>query len=214
MKTISIAVGIVAASIAAFVTTAPTYGALITVQNFSFEAPDVADGAFTAGVITGWTAPNTAGVYDPPAGILTPTNGTQTAYSNSGTIAQILAGNVLTANTVYTLLVDVGDRTDTVVPTYTVGLYAGGNLLAQDNNSLEPINGFLTSTVAFTALAGDPRLGGTLEIRLFSNDVQTNFDNVRLDATARVAAVPEPATLALLGITLAALSFTRRRKKE
>ncbi len=62
----------------------------------------------------------------------------------------------------------------------------------------------------YTALAGDPQIGQALEIRLSSVGVQTNFDNVQLDAMT-ISDVPEPATLLLLGLGLAGLGFARRR---
>jgi hypothetical protein len=105
------------------------------------------------------------------------------------TISQVLS-DVLTANTLYTLQVEVGNRLDTPFPGYVVQLLAGGVLLAEDNNSLSPADGtFATSTVTFTALPGDPNLGQPLEIRLRSFGRQTNFDDVRLTAVASAPTV-------------------------
>ncbi|WP_019509136.1 hypothetical protein [Pleurocapsa sp. PCC 7319] len=108
----------------------------------------------------------------------------------------------LTANTRYTLQVDVGNpapnpfvRADlSGFPGYRVELVAGGEVLAQDNNSLSIAEGvFETSTVTFTAPEMHSSLGEELEIRLVNiaetsglevdNNVKlVDFDNVRLFA--------------------------------
>jgi hypothetical protein len=60
-------------------------------------------------------------------------------------------------------------RADLTFGGYEVQLRAGGALLAQDNNTLAVAAGiFEASTVVFSALATDPNLGSSLEIRLVS----------------------------------------------
>src|SRR5262249_15473458 len=112
--------------------------------------------------------------------------------------------------------VDVGDRKDSTLTKYTIGLYAGGNLLAQDDSSLTPNDGWLTSTVTYLAGAADPFLGQALEIRIAfktGGGIQTNFDNVRLDGTPQEPfTVPEPASLALAGFGVGALAILSRRR--
>ena len=201
--------------------------ALLTLVNASFEDPVVADGVFSpppTPPITGWIVGGGtgAGVFNPVSGVhyIGPgtTDGLQVAYSNGGgsNIAQVLS-DVLTANTQYTLQVDIGDRIDTAFGGYTVDFLAGTTVLASDNNTLTPNGGFLESTVTFFAPLGHANLGQALQIRLTSNGVQTNFDNVRLDATpVRVSAVPEPATLCIwsgLGLVLVGAAYRRRSKK-
>src|SRR5207253_9600448 len=108
---------------------APARAALVVVPNFSFESPDLnVDGGFTVGVIASWTTNTAGGVFDPNSSqytIIQATNGDQVAYSNGGSISQILS-DVIAANTVYTLQVDIGDRIDTPSPGYSIGLYTGG----------------------------------------------------------------------------------------
>lgn len=192
----------------------PAWAQTISVTNPGFESNALADGGFTLS-ITGWTIAGSAGTYNPtstqyPGGV---PEGMNVAFINGGSISQVL-GATLTADTSYTLQVDVGDRADTPFPVYSVGLYAGGVLLAEDPGLLLPPNGtFLTSTVTFLALVGNPNLGQPLEIRLANNGVQTNFDNVRLEALD-VAAIPEPGTCALVAMGLLPLagSVVRRRR--
>jgi hypothetical protein len=125
---------------------------------------------------------------------------TQNPGSGVAGISQTLSSSLI-ADTKYTLSVDVGNPLDydnfglTGFPGYIVQLLAGGNVLAQDNNSFNPTEGtFATSTISYIALASDPNIGNPLEIRLLNplqgNGREVDFDNVRLDA----AAVPEPAS--------------------
>jgi hypothetical protein len=89
-----------------------------------------------------------------------------------------------------------------------VQLWAGGELLAEES-SLTPAAGtFDTSVVTYLASAGSPLLGQPLEIRLVSSGNQINFDDVRLDA------IPEPGTLALLGLGLGLLAGGRRLRRS
>lgn len=145
---------------------------------------------------------------------------TQAPGSGVAGISQTLSSN-LTAGTNYTLNVDVGNPLDyggfglTGFPGYTVQLLAGGNVLAQDNSSLQISEGtFATSTVSYTASASDPNIGGLLEVRLLNplqgNGREVDFDNVRLDAAT---AVPEPSsTVSTLVIgALGAASILKRK---
>ncbi|GAB4264785.1 MAG: hypothetical protein Kow0092_16650 [Deferrisomatales bacterium] len=157
----------------------------VPVANAGFEATVLADGTWASVAPPGWTKVGSAGTFNPTAAQFPgeAPEGANTAYSNGGTLVQTLA-ETLTAGTTYTLTVQVGDRVDTPFPGYRVqlGVDSGGFvLLAEDNNTLAPNGGFLTSTVAYTATAGDP-VGANLQIRLVSSGVQTNFDDVNLVA--------------------------------
>ncbi|MCC7199280.1 MAG: multicopper oxidase domain-containing protein [Gammaproteobacteria bacterium] len=185
----------------------------VTVNNASFEAPDctVSGGAcindavrgnYTAGTAAGWTAATSAGVFR-PIGVITPTQGAQVGYSNGGMLSQVLSESVA-ANTVYTLSVDVGDRSDIGFPGYTVGLYAGGTLLAENVGMASSVtSGWATSTLTYATGATPP--AGALEIRLKSAGGQTDFDNVRL--TRQSTNFDDPALDAVPGARIDASAF-------
>jgi hypothetical protein len=202
--------------------------ALITVANNSFEAPiitvpqgfiTVSSGTsnnwtFTGGTQQGFANPvaahNAGGSwYGSSPGIIP--DGNQVAWSNGGTISQTLSGTLQT-NTVYTLSAFVGNRLSVNFPGYSIGLYAGGNLLAS-NSGVTPADGtFAPVTVSYTSgISVTP--GQALEIRLTSLSGfqgQTNFDNITLDA----ASIPEPsAILGLLGFGLLGIASKLRQKQ-
>ncbi len=191
----------------------------ISVLNSSFEQPGNGPGGF-GGVIPGWTdgdgAGTQAGTFNPttsryPLGL---SDGDDVAFSNSPVISQVL-GDVLEADRIYTLEVDVGDRNDTNFPGFDVELLAGGNVLGGvDETSLAvPNGGFATAVVNFEVLPGDPNIGLPLEIRLSTNGGQTNFDNVRLTAIV----TPEPASIAIwtgLGLLICAMGLIDRRRNS
>jgi hypothetical protein len=201
--------GVVLASVAGLTASAPAGS--IFVENHSFEALELPDGAWQRGAPEGWTTlEGRFGVFNPPVetfpfGV---PDGVNTTYSNNGTLSQVLDA-VLEPNTLYSLEVELGNRTDTPFPGYLVQLLAAGSLLAEDTGSLAPPSAtFATSEVTYTATIADAHLGGALEIRLVSFGIQTNFDDVRVTATV----IPAPGMLALLGVAgLAGCSRRRRR---
>ncbi len=126
---------------------------------------------------------------------------------------------VLGLSTQYTLTVEVGNFSDagggsfdfTGFPGYRVDLFAGGILLASDDNTLSPGEGiFETSVVSFTTGDSHPNAGQPLAIRLVNLNgpgSEVNFDNVRLDASA----IPEPSSVFLGAIGMICLMLKRNR---
>ena len=199
----------------------------IPVVNFGFELPVGGDGGFTDEVIPGWVVdfPNVgafaAGVYNPPAGEITPSEGVQVAYLGpfgqaASSISQILTAT-LQPSTTYTLRVDVGRRAGSPDAGFGLALLADGTILAAITNPFVlPIGTMSTATLVWSSPANLGSLGGTpLQILLFNTEIsgqtfigQTNYDNVRLDDAA-IQAVPEPTVLLFVAVGLVSLAAVR-----
>ena len=215
-KPFKIGLALVACSFAAASSNAAT---MITILNHSFE-----DATNTSWQIesNGSTAIKTTSGVIASAAHDTPPDGSDTINHSNGQSShqayQVL-GATLTANTTYTLTVDVGDRTDLdpggPVLRLGTGTTYGANLLAGTVVSdTTPVNGagasdgWETWITTFTTGATPTGLGDALRVEL-RNDATTQalFDNVRLDASP----VPEPSTTALLGLGGLALILRRRK---
>jgi hypothetical protein len=108
----------------------------------------------------------------------------------------------------YTLLVDEGVRKDVPDPGLIELLIGGAPITAIGVPAAQ--GSWSTYTATYIGTATD--VGKSIGISLISDGVQGDWDNVRLDAVGPNA-IPEPASLALLGITLIAFAMTRRRNK-
>lgn len=183
----------------------------VAIVNAGFEDETLGNGSFVF-TIPGWTNIGDSGTFNPTTSqyAFEAPEGSNVAFSSNGgpEISQVLA-NVLDIDTAYTLSVMVGDRLDQNFPGYSVQLLAGGDLLAEDNNSMTSVNGdFFESTVTYLSSQSDTQIGDALEIRLRGFGAQVNFDNVRLVA---VSSVPEPTTAIILGLGAALSCLIRRR---
>jgi hypothetical protein len=169
----------------------PARASPVPITNPSFEETGgvvLGDGGFTrdGSGLTGWTITGSGNVgLFKPAGIFFSSipDGEHVAFSHGPEMSQVLSAT-LTVNTRYTLTVGVGDANNGPFGGYSIRLRAGGVTLTEDLNSLLPPDGeFLTSTVVFDALPGNPQLGLPLEIVLDSFSLETSFDWVSLDAS-------------------------------
>ena len=206
-------------------TTSPAFADNIAIQNASFEITNPLTTScgpaclYNSGPIPGWTTSASGtlqGSWQPgPVQFTSLSNGSMAAYSNGGTISQILSDSLL-ANNLYTLTVAVGNRADTAIynlaTTYIIQLFAGSTLLNSitGSNAVIPLGTFMD--VSFNYLSGVTFPAGNLSIVLSSIGPQSDFDNVRLTATSTVTSVAEPGSLTLLaaGLGLALFVFRRR----
>jgi len=183
----------------------------ITILNPSFE--DNVTTAFVFG-IDHWTHSGDSGTFNPDSshyvGGIVP-HGVNVAFSSVGgpDISQTLS-DVLLADQLYTLSIEVGNRADSNFPGYEVELLAGGQVLAADLNTLTVTSGsFATSVVQYTSSSADTQLGQALGIRFRSLGQQANFDDVRLT----VSPIPEPSSAVGLMFFTTSIWLTRRKRR-
>ena len=207
--------------------TSPAMAATIIVQNGSFEAQPLADGQFTAGVVTGWAVTGGgAGAYNPEPGVVdAAADGMNVLYLNTGiagaiydgTARQVVAAAV-EANSLYTLGFALARRNDPNVSggVLVADLLAGDAVLASRSftDSDLALGRFQAFTLSYTSGAAQ---ASPLAIQFRSifggrSFTQTLVDGVRLDVTPQVAApVPEPATWALMVLGFGAVGGVLRR---
>lgn len=208
----------------------------ITIVNPSFETPagpfsnTCGTGcSFSIGSFTGWTTLN-GGEFQPGSLFFTSPipDGTQIGYTNATrSLSQTLTGNSVLANSIYTLSVFVGNRTDGDSGSYTLSLdtIVGGVTTTLCNFSGNA-NG-LPGTPGSVALgtfqlegcsytSGSTVPSGDLYLLFTANSGQLDVDSVSLIVQSATATVPEPSSVLLLsvGMLLAAVAFMARRRKE
>lgn len=176
------------------------------------------------GRFTGYTN-NLAGQLLPPAGT---DIGEFSGFTEGGaaSASQIIGGHLIQAEATYTLSALVGGRQD------SSGFGFGGSqimLFDADTSSIlaeytlhrgtgdSPLDGiFELQSVSFTTEASGGPIGHRLGIRLtgLGEGPQTWFDNVALETTAMVTAIPEPGSIVMLSIgALGLLGFGWRRQR-
>jgi hypothetical protein len=220
----------------------PAAATVVPISNPSFETVNTAYGcttgsslnldAFIATVYLGsscsgadpfagtWSVSGVVGVWHPgtefyPLGV---PDGTNVAFTNEGSISQILSGSMVGLGT-YTLGVYIGGRCDShPINNYTVTLLAGGSTpIASDSSTLVPSCGtFVLDTLSGTT--NSSLVGESLEIVLSSTNLpgdtdhyQAAFDKVSLDFQP-AATTPEPASFFLMGSGLLAMGGILRRR--
>lgn len=212
----------------------PAAAAAVFVANHSFEADVLADGQYRVGFApAGWSSgyAEPSGPQNPLAGdFASIPDGENVMFSATGYDGRYYAGNVyqqvldgLSANTRYTLMVDVGQSTYADLADFAVQMVGGEGLqsvLASGSflsDQMAP-GQFRTLTLVFdTSAAIDGPFG--IRLRTFHNPQQGQgqrvayFDNVRLDASSlTAAAVPEPASWALMIVGFGASGAMLRRR--
>ena len=200
---------------------APAQAVSLAIANAGFESPSLGDTDFTSNTLPGWTGTDSSsaiwnfGAYNPPTGYFPgqAPEGFNVAYIERGAIYQTL-GDVLVAQTDYSLSVWVGDSLANTLPGFAVQLRAGGTVLAESTGPAPANGSFERVSLGFSSGAAHAQLGQALQIWLIETDPAKSseafFDDVRLSAIP--SAVPEPsaAVLALAGLAL--LGYTARRR--
>ena len=197
----------------------------IGIFNSSFELP------LCAGTVDPVTCmPSNWTVYDPPgvfSGAYRPLStdsttwdsipdGIQVAFSNGGTLTQILAANIVPDMT-YTLSVWVSQRCCAGSFFPEIQLLGGSTPVitmnkANPGGAAPPRNpdgsyAWEDWAMSWTSPSSGPIIGQTLSIVLGSDATQTDFDNVSLTAN------PEPGMFVLVAGGLIGLGIRRRSAK-
>jgi hypothetical protein len=204
LKQLALTISVLACGLA----TTPTSAELIV--NGGFEAPLVTNSGPPPGLgfdyktgtqITGWTItgakePLFNTIYQPVGG------GNQALQLES--LFSVFQTFATTAGQAYVLTFDLAaynmrDRLLQIAPLEVIVDGVTANFIGDDF-------AYVTETVPFTATGASTTVS-------FRNTGLFGVNFPQIDDVSVVAAVPEPASVALLGIGFAALGLTRRRKK-
>jgi|SRR5208283_2798244 len=176
--------------------------------------------AYNSGAIVGWTVLN-GGSFQPGSFLSPVPDGSLVAYANAtGSISQTLTGNSVLDNSVYTLSLFVGDRTDKFNGNYILSLdtILGGvttTLCSFSGNAASITPGtFQSEGCSYTSGSSVP--AGNLFLQFTAASGQLDVDEVSLTVQPAATSVPEPSSILLLGIGALSVLFVlaMRGKKQ
>ena len=179
--------------------------------------------AYNYGSIPGWslTGGGGGGNWQPGSFFTSVPNGTLIGFVNAtGSISQTLTGDSVLANSVYTLSVFVGDRTDGDSGNYTLSLdtIMGGvkTTLCSFTGNASTIGSGMFQVEGCTYTSPSSAPSGNLFLQLSANTGQLDVDNVSLSVQSATSSVPEPSSVLLLSVGMLFLVATLmvRREKE
>ncbi len=203
-----------------FLVASPASASPVTVGNFGFEDPVLADGAqnFSPADWVRVGSASAINLLDATQGVAA--EGSNVARANpGGSFSQVLVGEVLTVGTTYELIVGVGSRIDVANgAVYNIQLVVNGDVLAQTGNQTLGVNSLFDDSDPISFEVEAAQIGQDLQIVLLNPAVvdggtgQALFDNVRLESTTTV--IPEPSSLALLSLGIFGIVGNSRRRKS
>ncbi len=177
--------------------------------------------AYNYGPIPGWTTIQGAGSWQPGSYFSAIPDGSLVGFANAtNSLAQTLTGTSVLANSIYTLNVYVGNRTDNLNGIYTLSLdtILGGvtsTLCTTTGNASRIASGtFQLEGCTYTSSSTVP--AGALYLLFTANTGQLDVDNVSLTLQSATTSVPEPSSVLLLSVGMLFLlsTFVVCRKKE
>lgn len=148
-----------------------------------------------------------------------------TLQLNTTYTLNVEVGNIATGTSVVQPYQSFGEFQLDGFPGYRIDLLAGGESIVQDNNTLRPGEGlFETSTIEVTIGASHAQAGQDLAILLVNlnqldqldpnfnpmDDLEVDFDNIRLDAMSAVVPIPGAFMMFLGGLMSLALKIPKR----
>ncbi len=203
------------------------HAAIITVDNFSFEADPIGDGGFNP-TITSWAKTGGAVTNNPPGAYYTGADQQGTPAGGLGPQSALLSGlssiqslnslDTVQSNLTYTLTVALGNLQGFAANDVRIGFLlndafvTGGDITlpAAVVEAFSPQGTFGDFTFNYTSTTFDANK--TLKVFFGqAGNQNVGIDNVRLSV---VAAVPEPSTWAMMALGVGALSLVKRRKRR
>ena len=189
--------------------TTPAAATLLTINNPSFEYPEVAHGSGSA-TVDFWDKTGVGGIWHYKA---LPPDGVQVAFLSGGTLSQTLGYAVQQGD--YTLTASVRKYFSDNNQQFRLQLYAVTG--TGDGQLLSEVYGVPAGTkqwdqVSFTFHDTGQYVGAPLKIVLRGSTSELDFDMVTLDFVA--APVPIPPTALLVGSGLLGIVFFRGRRRK